>query len=158
MLPISWMQQYNNHLHPEKAHNDKPLHRSFIWCTYGAALTKSLIYSLRQWGLAMLCGVINLGKYWIRWWLGGWQHQAITLSIVDLSPVESSPEGSFTSEICWRVSVSKIVLKIVQIDFCYVVISVSSAHHIHSLHSCYTAVILSHIIWMSTLFFSWCGE
>ena len=36
MLPVLLMRHYDNPLHLEKVHSDRPMHHSFIWCAYGA--------------------------------------------------------------------------------------------------------------------------
>ena len=41
-------------------------------------------------GLGMPCCYIDLGQYWLRWWLDAWRHQAINSTNVDLSLVSSN--------------------------------------------------------------------
>ena len=43
MLPVLLMRHYNNPLHLEKAHSDRPMRHSFIWCAYGAWRGPNLI-------------------------------------------------------------------------------------------------------------------
>ena len=43
MLPVLLMRHYDNRLHLEKAHSDKPMRHSFIWRAYGAWCGPNLI-------------------------------------------------------------------------------------------------------------------
>ena len=56
MLPVLLMCHYDNPLHLEKAHSDRPMRHSFIWCAYGAWRGPNLITAYgvtRTWGVKL---------------------------------------------------------------------------------------------------------
>ena len=80
------------------------------WCLISATLTHCC--------LEMPYGDIELGQYWLRWWLAAWRHQAIIWTNVKLSSVRSSDNHLRTVlQETLQPSVTSISLKIIYLKY-----------------------------------------
>ena len=62
-------------------------------------------------GILTPYGDINLGQYWLRYWLVAWRHQAITWINVDLPYIRSAVIHLMAISQIWQPSITKIRLK-----------------------------------------------